>query len=155
VTYKTHNGGTDELFSALAQMWRRELGYVVGTATILDASRPSAEQPHISTIGICAEVPDPSYFLDSFLHTRGNQNWIGFSEPILDGYLDRARGARSPAERIALFQQAEAYLLDNALIVPLRHTSSAMLIKPHLRGFLNHPMTVPQADRVSIVAPPQ
>jgi oligopeptide transport system substrate-binding protein len=154
VTYLSYGDSQnpDEWFAALAAMWRQRLNVVVAPTSTFDTANPATQNPSIVISGHCTETPDPAKFLDGYLHSRGNRNLTGFSEPIVDAYLDRARGARNPAERIALYQQLESYLLDNALIVPLHHPSSAVLAKPYVRGYVNHPLNILQADRVTIDA---
>jgi oligopeptide transport system substrate-binding protein len=152
VTYLSYGDSQnpDEWFAALSAMWRQRLNVVVAPTSTFNTANPATQNPSIVITGYCTETPDPATFLDGYLHSRGHRNLTGFSEPIVDAYLDRARTARTPAERIALYQQLESYLLDNALIVPLHHPSSAVLAKPYLRGYINHPLNILQADRVTI-----
>jgi ABC-type transport system substrate-binding protein len=75
--------------------------------------------------------------LRNFFHTRdrartlGLQNRIGYSNPRLDALLERSSEPVSPAERVALQQQAMALLMDDLPWVPL---------------FIPHERTIQPAD---------
>ena len=68
---------------------------------------------------------DASDFLNSSLHTRdetlglGAENFMGFSDPVIDGLLAEAESEMSPERRLELLQRAQRGALEVLPVLPL------------------------------------
>jgi len=77
---------------------------------------------------------DPASFLDIWV-TGGRNNRTGWSNPEYDDLIERAHKAQRYRDRYALYQEAEAILLDEAPVIPIFHYASQNLVNPRLGGF--------------------
>jgi oligopeptide transport system substrate-binding protein len=124
---------------AIQEMWRRELGVEVQLvnqefkATL--AARRSGDFQILRSNWI-ADFVDPAAFLDIFRSDNGN-NYTRWSSIDYDSTLFAAERATDHAARLALFQKAEALLLDAAPIIPIYHYTHVFLIQPSVKGW--HP----------------
>ena len=79
---------------------------------------------------------DPATFLDIFRSDSGN-NYTGWSSPEYDAALFASARTVDPEARLALFQKAEALLVEAAPIIPLYHYTHVFLLQPSVKGW--HP----------------
>jgi oligopeptide transport system substrate-binding protein len=102
------------------------------------------------SLGWVADYPDPQDFLEVLFYSTSSQNQGGYSNPEVDALLDQARGAQDPEERLALYQQAEQMILDDAAWIPLYFSVENWLVKPYVQNFWIPPLHVPKFQYVSI-----
>ncbi|MEX2015635.1 MAG: hypothetical protein WD873_03290, partial [Candidatus Hydrogenedentales bacterium] len=88
----------------------------------------------VARAGWIGDFVDPINFLECFKTGNGN-NRTGWGNPEYDRLIDTARISNDQAERHALFQQAEAILLDEAPFVPVFHYTRAILVAPEVQNF--------------------
>ncbi|MDB6170343.1 MAG: transporter substrate-binding protein [Verrucomicrobia bacterium] len=124
---------------AVQEMWRRELG--VETRLANQELKSTLEARRAGNFSILrsvwnADYVDPSSFLDIWRTDSGN-NYTGWSNPAYDSLLFQAARTVDAAERNALFQKAEALLLDEAPMIPIYHYTHVYLCQPSVRGW--HP----------------
>lgn len=81
-----------------------------------------------------ADVPDPDNFLFKLFHSRGPRNFFGYSNPVTDELLLRARNERDLQRRIDLYRRAEQLILDDAPIIPILHHTYERLFQPYVRS---------------------
>jgi oligopeptide transport system substrate-binding protein len=93
--------------------------------------------------GWCADYPDPENFADVLFHTGSSQNNGGYSNPQLDALLDQARIEPNVTNRIAMYQQAEQMLVDDAAALFTVHYLSYQLVRPYVKGYVFTPIDVP------------
>lgn len=145
------NGGTgsyiDASVAALAQMWKLHLGVTITVENIepnfyLDQLY-SGNHGQLFDGGWCADYPDPENFADVLFHTGSVQNNGGYSNPQLDALLDQARIEPNVTNRIAMYQQAEQMLVDDAAALFTVHYLSYQLVKPYVKGYSFTPIDVP------------
>jgi len=86
------------------------------------------------SLGWMADYPDPHNFLDQLFYSQSDENHVAYANPEVDRLLLAARVERDPAERMALYQQAEAMIVQDAAWIPLWHDRDYMLIKPYVKG---------------------
>ncbi len=68
-------------------------------------------------------------------HTKGGRNYSRFSNPELDGILDKAEAELDPAKHKTLLVQAQNLLMDKGLsMLPTRHNYGIAAHQPYLRG---------------------
>lgn len=122
---------------ALQEIWRREIGVEVRLVNqemkVVFAARRAGDFQILRSDWI-GDYLDPATFLDIFRSDSGN-NYTGWSSPDYDALLDAAARTPDPAERFALFRQAEAILLAEAPLIPLYHHTHVFLIQPSVKGW--------------------
>jgi len=145
------NSGTSSYVSgdvaALAQMWKQNLGVTI-TVENLEPNFYydqiyAGNHGQLFNGGWCADYPDPENFADVLFHTGSNQNNGGYSNPQLDSLLEAARTERDVTKRIAIYQQAEQMLVDDAAALFTVHSLSYELVKPYVQGYVLTPIDVP------------
>ncbi|MBM3152158.1 MAG: peptide ABC transporter substrate-binding protein [Chloroflexi bacterium] len=133
--------------AAMAQMWQQNLGVTITIENI----EPnfyydllySGYHGQLFDGGWCADYPDPENFVDVLFHTGQQQNLGNYSNPALDAILDAARVEQDVTERIALYQQAEQMVVNDAPALFTVHSLSYVLVKPYVRGYVLTPIDIP------------
>ncbi len=133
--------------AAMAEMWEQNLGVTITVENLeYDAYFDqiySGNHGQLFGGGWCADYPDPENFADVLFHSRSQQNLGGYSNPALDRLLEQARVEQNVGKRIALYQQAEQMIVDEAPALFTIHTLSFQLVKPYVKGFVFTPIDVP------------
>ncbi|HVU31984.1 MAG TPA: peptide ABC transporter substrate-binding protein [Opitutaceae bacterium] len=120
---------------ALQAMWQKALGVRIEINPVeqkIWLQNQRTLNYALSTFSWIGDYPDPLTFLGLFTSTNGN-NWTGWSDPRYDGLIDRASVMNERAPRLALYQQAEAMLLDASPVTPLFHGAQTYLIDPAVK----------------------
>ena len=145
------NAGTGTYVSgdiaAMAQMWKQNLGVTI----MVENLEPnfyydqiySGNHGQLYDGGWCADYPDPENFADVLFHTGSAQNNGGYSNPRLDSILEAARVEPDVTRRIAMYQQAEQMLVDDAAALFTIHYLSYELVKPYVKGYVITPIDIP------------
>jgi oligopeptide transport system substrate-binding protein len=133
--------------AALAQMWQQNLGVTI-TIENIDPEKYydllfGGRHGQMFAGGWCADYPDPENFADVLFHSGAQQNNGNYSNPDLDALLDRARGEQDVSKRIALYQQAEQLIVQDAPALFLMHGVSYVLVKPYVKGYVLTPISIP------------
>jgi len=120
--------------SDLRIQWRENLGIDVTWQELewghlLDAL--GRERPPLFAIGWAADYPDPDNALRMSMHSQ----WTGWHNPTYERLLEEARYIADREKRMALYQQADGILVEDAAIVPIYYGRHHMLIKPWVRRF--------------------
>jgi oligopeptide transport system substrate-binding protein len=122
---------------ALQEMWRRDLGIDVRLINqeqkVAQAARRAGDFQILRSDWI-GDYLDPATFLDIFRSDSGN-NYTGWANAEYDAALFAAARTTDTAARHALFQKAEALLLEAAPIIPLYHYTHVFLIQPSVKGW--------------------
>ncbi|MBM3189198.1 MAG: peptide ABC transporter substrate-binding protein, partial [Chloroflexi bacterium] len=85
--------------------------------------------------GWIADYPDSQNFLDLLFHSKSMQNHMGYANAEVDRLLEEARVESDPAERTALYRQAERIIVSEAPWVPLTHGVNHVLVKPYVKNY--------------------
>ena len=133
--------------AALAQMWQQTLGVTI-TVENLEPNFYydkiySGEHGQLFSSGWCADYPDPENFADILFHSGSAQNNGKYANPKLDALLEAARVEQDVSERIAMYQQAEQIIVDDAPVLFTTHSLSYLLVKPYVKGYVLTPIDVP------------
>ena len=145
------NGGIGSYVSsdvaAMAEMWEQNLGVTLKIENIeynfYYEQIYSGNHGQIFSGGWCADYPDPENFADVLFHSGSSQNNGGYSNPELDALLEQARIEQDVTKRIAMYQQAEQMIVDDAPVLFTTHSLSYQLVQPYVKGFVFTPITVP------------
>jgi oligopeptide transport system substrate-binding protein len=133
--------------AAMAEMWEQNLGVTITVENLepnyyLDQVYAGNHGQLISG-GWCADYPDPENFADVLFHTGSTQNNGGYSNPELDILLEAARVEEDVVKRIAMYQEAEQILVDDAAALFTVHSLSYQLVKPYVKGYVFTPFDIP------------
>jgi oligopeptide transport system substrate-binding protein len=133
--------------AALADMWQQNLGVTI-TVENLEPNYYydqvySGNHGQLFNGGWCADYPDPENFADVLFHTDSPQNNGGYSNPQLDALLEAARVEQDVTKRIAMYQQAEQILVDDAAALFTTYSLSYQLVKPYVKGYVFTPIDIP------------
>jgi oligopeptide transport system substrate-binding protein len=133
--------------AAMAEMWEQNLGVTV-TVENLEPNYYydqiySGNHGQLFSGGWCADYPDPENFADVLFHTGSQQNNGGYSNPELDTLLEQARVEQDVNRRMAMYQQAEQMLVDDAAALWTTHSLSYQLVKPYVKGYSFTPIDIP------------
>jgi oligopeptide transport system substrate-binding protein len=133
--------------AAMAEMWEQNLGVSI-TVENLEPNYYydqiySRNHGQLFSGGWCADYPDPENFADVLFHTGSSQNNGGFSNPQLDVLLEAARIEQDVTKRIAMYQQAEQIIVDDAAALFTTYSLSYQLVRPYVRGYVFTPIDIP------------
>jgi ABC-type oligopeptide transport system substrate-binding subunit len=132
ITLLTSRGATPEAtFNAaiaekLAEMWRLYLGVDV-TVEVVESkyfNRLTNDPGDVFSWGWGADYNDPDDFLQLVFHSDSENNISHISLDTFDDVVDRAAAIQDPAERQALYIEAERLLTEEAIaLIPLFHST--------------------------------
>lgn len=125
---------------AIQAMWNKHLNIRVNIQNRDWGSYVSAQQSlnfDMASAGWIGDYLDPTTFLNMWTAGNGNNN-TGWSDPRYEALLREAALKSDPAERFALFRQAEAILMDALPILPISHYTRNYLLRPEVKGW--HPL---------------
>jgi len=133
--------------AAMAEMWEQDLGVTI----TVENFEPNfyydqiyrGNHGQLIRGGWCADYPDPENFADVLFHSDSPQNNGGYSNPQLDALLESARVEQDVTKRIALYQQAEQILVDDAAGLFTTYSLSYQLVKPYVKGYVFTPIDIP------------
>ncbi len=133
--------------AAAVNMWEENLGVKINIENIeynyYYDQIYSGNHGQIISSGWCADYPDPENFADVLFHTGSSQNHGKYSNPALDQLLEEARVEQDVQRRIALYQQAEQMIVDDAPVIFTAHSLSYELVQPYVKGYVFTPIDVP------------
>lgn len=107
-----------------------------------------------------AEYPEAGAMLEAIVRSgapkeRGDgANYSGYASDVVDDLLDRARSARSPTRRRALWAEAEDHALQDQAIVPLFSYRQRIVVSERVRDLAVTPWGTAAPERARIIADP-
>ena len=125
------------LIEAIQQMWKRELRIDLQIAMqeqrvwLDDETHLHYEVSNARWIG---DYVEPYTFLELFLSTSGNNN-TGWANARYDDLILRAGAELDETRRFTLYQEAEALLLNEAVIAPIYHGTQPFLMRSEVKGW--------------------
>jgi len=138
---------------AIIYEWRNNLGVEVRVRQ-LEPQRflyhLKQEKDEMFYIGWVADYPHPQDFLDILFHSGVDNNWGEYSNPEVDALLEVAGLEPDSDLSLALYQQAEQKLVEDAACLPLWFGQNYILIKPNIRGYDLNPLGFAMLNSVSV-----
>lgn len=126
----------------LQQQWKDILGINLKLEFVDSATRSSRYNTgnyQMVTGGWQEDYPDPENWFIGLWETGGSINKTFTSIKALDDTIAKARFNSNDEQRRQLYRDAEKQLLDQASgIAPLWHTEAKFLVKPYIKGMLEH-----------------
>ncbi|MFC1937840.1 peptide ABC transporter substrate-binding protein [Chloroflexota bacterium] len=153
VTTSGEGGLISQGLEAIINEWRQNLGVEV-TVRQLQQERflyhLKEEKDEMFYIGWVADYPHPQDFLEVLFRSDFDNNYGGYSNPEVDALLERAGVEQDSDTSLALYQQAEQLLVDNAACIPLWFGENYILVKPYVRGYQPNPLGYSMLNSVSV-----
>ncbi len=138
------------MMEAVQAMWHRELGVDITISQIEQKTLFQNGQSGNYVMGTSAwiaDYADPSTFLGTMVTGCGN-NWPRWSNAEYDRLIDEASRSPDRGRRFALFQRAEAILLDEAPLIPIYYETQTYAISPAVRGWTTNLMGFHAFNRI-------
>ncbi len=138
---------------AIVYQWRNNLGVEVKVRQ-LEPERflyhLGEEKNEMFYIGWIADYPHPQDFLDVLFHSGTDNNYGEYSNPEVDALLERAGVEQDNNLSLALYQQAEQLLVEDAACLPLWFGQNYILVKSYIEGYNLNPLGFAILDEVSV-----
>lgn len=136
ITLTVTDSDTGEMY---AEMYKQVLGVdvqveVVDWGPYLNGLDSQAYQ--MFSLGWIGDYPDPQNFLDLLFHSGSAYNHGAYSNPAVDELIEAARTEQDHDARMALYQQAEELLVEDAAWIPIYHSSGYYLVKPYVKDLV-------------------
>jgi oligopeptide transport system substrate-binding protein len=138
---------------AIIQQWQENLGVEVSVRQLETENflyDLKEEKDEMFMLGWIADYPDPHNFLDILFYTGSENNIFEYSNPTLDTLLDQAAIEQNRALRLAMYQQAEQMVVDDAPCLPLFHGTNYIVVKSYVKGYDLGPLGIPDLSKVYI-----
>ncbi len=153
LTVDGYGNNIPSYLGAIVQEWEQNLGVEISVRQV-ETDRLiynlKQEKDEMFTLGWIADYPDPHNFLDVLFYTGSEVNIGEYNNPALDALLDQAAVEQNGTDRLAMYQQAEQLVVDDAACVPLWHNTNHILVKPYVKGHQLSAQGVPDLSNVHI-----
>jgi len=153
ITTMGWGGLISQELEAIVYQWQENLGVEVKVRQ-LEPERffyyLREEKDEMFSTGWMADYPHPQDFLDILFHTGADNNYGEYSNPEVDTILDRAGVEQNSELSLALYQQAEQKLVDDAACLPLWFGQDYILVKPYIEGYKLNPLGFAMLNEVSV-----
>lgn len=121
---------------AASSIWKQNIGVDVKLEnqewkTFLNSRQQGTHD--LARGGWCADYNEPSTFLNSMLSDSSN-NKAHYKSKEFDALVAKSLQVKTEEERAAVYQQAEALLNKDAVIVPVYYYANTRLVKPYVGG---------------------
>ncbi len=155
ITLTLTGGGADPgpVAQAVVGMMEQNLGVKVAVQLVENATFNSEirrQRYQMYEMGWAADYPDPQDFLDIMFHSKSANNYMAYSNPMVDQLLEAARIEKDQTKRFQLYQQAEQIIVTDAPWIPIWFNAEYWLTKPYVKGMIYPPMVLPKMKYVSI-----
>jgi len=153
ITTSGWGGLISQELEAIVYQWRENLGVEV-TVRQLEPEpflyHLKEEKDEMFLMGWVADYPHPQDFLEILFRSGAESNFSEYSNAEVDALLKMA-GTEADIERsLALYQQAEQKLVEDAACLPLFFSKNYVLSKPYVRGYSLSPMGFAMLNTVSV-----
>jgi oligopeptide transport system substrate-binding protein len=138
---------------AIIYDWRQNLGVEVKVRQ-LEPERfiyhLKEEKDEMFYVGWNADYPHPQDFLEILFHSDADNNYGEYSDPEVDALLEMAGVELESDLSLALYQQAEQKLVEDAACLPLWFGRNYILVKPYVKGYNLNPQGLVMLNNVSV-----
>ena len=151
LTVDGYGNSIPSYLGAIIQAWQQNLGVEISVRQLETEDflyNLKQEKDEMFVMGWIADYPDPHNFLDILFYTGSENNIFEYSDPGLDTLLDQAAIEQNGALRLAMYQQAEQLVVDDAPCLPLFHGANYILVEPYVKGYELSPLGIPDLTKV-------
>ena len=82
--------------------------------------------------------------LDLKFYSESTLNDVGYSNDDVDALLEEARVEQDSGARLALYQEAERLIIEDAAWLPLYFSQSHVVVNADVKGWFEPPMVLPR-----------
>ncbi len=155
LVYPTSNPETRRIMEALAAMWRMTLGAEV--RLVNQEFRVYLQNRELNTLNFLwyawfGDYPDPLAFLGIPVPGSG-YNAPQYDSAAYQALLNTATQAPDPVSRMQRYHEAEQFLLEEAVVVPIYYYVTRKLVRPYVKGFEGNAVNRHPARAMSLVMP--
>jgi oligopeptide transport system substrate-binding protein len=153
VTVEGYGNNIPSYLGAIIQEWQQNLGVEVSVRQLETEKflyNLKNEKDEMFMLGWIADYPDPHNFLDILFYSGTENNIFEYSNPGLDALLDQAAIEEDESERLAMYQQAEQLVVDDAPCLPLFHGANYIVARPYVKEYELSPLGIPDLSIVYI-----
>jgi len=153
LTVDGYGNNIPSYLGAVIQEWQQNLGVEISVRQLETENflyNLKQEKDEMFVLGWAADYPDPHNFLDILFYTESENNIFEYGNPDLDTLLDQAAIEQDEALRLAMYQQAEQLVVDDAPCLPLFHGANYILVEPYVKDYELSPLGIPDLSRVYI-----
>jgi oligopeptide transport system substrate-binding protein len=153
LTVEGYGNNIPSYLGAIIQEWQQNLGVEISVRQLETENflyNLKQEKDEMFIMGWVADYPDPHNFLDILFYTGSENNIFEYSNSSLNALLDQAAIEQDGTDRLAMYQQAEQVVVDDAPCFPLWHGTNYILVKPYVKGYELNPLGVPDLSKVYI-----
>jgi oligopeptide transport system substrate-binding protein len=121
----------------LEDQLKRNLGADVTTEYVDSRTRSSrfTKNDYQATVASwSADWPYPDNWLPDQFGSESANNHVGYKNPRFDELMKRAAAETDDKKRLAVYNDAHKLVLEDAVIAPLYHRESFVLVKPRVKG---------------------
>jgi oligopeptide transport system substrate-binding protein len=151
LTVEGYGNNIPGYLGAFIQEWQQNLGVEISVRQLEPGDflyNLKQEKDEMFATGWIADYPDPHNFLDILFYTGSENNFFEYSNPDLDTLLDQAAIEQDETVRLAMYQQAEQLVVDDAPCLPLFHGANYILVEPYVKGYELSPLGIPDLTKV-------
>ena len=153
ITTMGWGGLISQELEAIVHEWRQNLGVEVKVRQLEPQRflyRLKEEKDVMYYMGWVADYPHPQNFLEILFKTGEDNNAGDYSNPEVDALLKEAGMEMDFDRSLALYQEVEQKLVDDAACIPLWFPRNYVLVKPYVSGYKLNPMGFAWLNKVSI-----
>jgi oligopeptide transport system substrate-binding protein len=153
LTTSGYGGYISPVLEAAVTQWHDNLGVEV-TVRVLDPDyyvyHLMEEKDEMFDMGWIADYPSPEDFLDMLFRTGAENNFGEYSNLAVDTILEQAGIEADPTKSLALYQQAEQMLVDDAAALPLWFGENYILVEPYVQGYALNELGFAWLNKVTV-----
>jgi len=138
---------------AIIYEWQQNLGVEIKVRQIEPQRflyHLKEEKDEMFYTGWIADYPHPQDFLEVLFYSGGDNNYGEYSNPEIDTLLEMAGVEQDSNLSLALYQQSEQRLVEDAACLPLWFGLNYILVKPYVKGYELNPMGLAMLSSVSV-----
>ncbi len=135
--------GHEPRVAFLAQAWKDAFGLEteqIGSEFGVFLTQRTAGEYDLARNGWGADYPHANNQLNGLFNCGGGNNDQQYCNPAFDDLLAQAAVEKDQAAQVALYEQAQKILADDAASLFLRWGVAAQLVKPYVSGLTRTPM---------------
>jgi oligopeptide transport system substrate-binding protein len=145
VIYNT-NESNRQVAEFIQAQWKQNLGLTIGLRAVewksfLNTRSKLEYKGFAGGAGWVGDYMDPYTYLGLFA-VEGGDNGTGWFDPKFVAMLNAANREPDQAKRYAMLSKAEAYMLDEAPVIPLTKPATSWMKKPYVKGMYPNPATL-------------
>ncbi|HEV7645968.1 MAG TPA: ABC transporter substrate-binding protein [Pyrinomonadaceae bacterium] len=144
ITYNTLESNR-QIAEMIQSQWKQNLGITVPLKNMEWKTflpyRSGVQYEGFTRNAWSGDYMDPFTFLNLF-YSEQNDGATGWHDQKYDDMLDNANKTLDPQKRFELLAQAELYVMDQQIVIPLQTQSTNWIKKPYVKGMYPNPGTL-------------